>query len=633
MKTFLRIVSYVRPYWKQLSLSVLCTVLFSVFSGASVYLSIPLLETLFNQTSASVAQSTPPENSAVPNEIIHIKHALEQWMQNVLFSGTRTDALLRICFIIVLAFLLKNVFDYMQSFLMAYVEQRLMTDIRDEMYRHLHNLSLSYFSNERTGNLISRITNDVNVVNGGVSASFVTLIKQPLLIIVFLGMAFTLSWKLTLLSFVVFPFSLLIISAIGLRLHKESGTMQEKMADITSVLQETISNVKVVKAFAMEEFEDKKFRRETFSYFKTMLKMSRLRNLASPTTEFLSILAGVVVIWFGGRQVLITGEMKAAEFLGFLFAIFQLMPPVKELSSVNNRLQEFTAAGKRIFEILDTKPSIRNHPKAVPLNGIQKGIEFKDVSFHYPVSRAHQRYGGQNGNGLKIPLEQKPDLSHIHLRVKRGEVVAIVGPSGAGKTTLVDLIPRFYDPTEGTIFIDGVDVRRIELKSLRDQIGIVTQETILFNDTVRNNIAYGLQECPHERVREAAKAANALVFIEAMPQGFDSIIGDRGVKISGGERQRISIARALLKNPPIMIFDEATSALDSESEMLVQEAIERLMQNRTSFVIAHRLSTIRNADRIVVLENGTIVQEGRHVELLKNKNGLYRKLHDMQFNM
>lgn len=620
MKTFFRIFGYVRPYWKQLSLSVLCTILFSMFSGASVYLSIPLLETLFDQSPISTAQPmTPPTNSLVPNEIVHIKYALEQWMQNVLFAGTKTDALFRICVIIVIAFLLKNLFDYLQSYLMAYVEQRLMTDIRNELYRHLHNLSLSYFSNERTGNLISRITNDVNVVNGGVSASFVTMIKQPLLIIVFLGMAFTLSWKLTLLSFVVFPFSLLIISAIGLRLHKESGTMQEKMADITSVLQETISNVKVVKAFAMEEFEDKKFRRETQSYFKTMLKMARLRNLASPSTEFLSILAGVVIIWFGGRQVLITGEMKAAEFLGFLFAIFQLMPPVKELSSVNNRLQEFTAAGKRIFEILDTKPAIQNLPHAVPLKGIQKEIEFKDVSFHY--------LPGQNGNG------QKPDLSHINLRIKKGEVVAVVGPSGAGKTTLVDLIPRFYDPTEGSVLIDGVDIRYIELKSLRDRIGIVTQETILFNDTVRNNIAYGLTDCPDAAVREAAKAANALTFIEAMEKGFDSLIGDRGVKLSGGERQRISIARVLLKNPPIMIFDEATSALDSESEMLVQEAIERLMQNRTSFVIAHRLSTIRNADRIVVLKDGEIVQEGRHAELLKNKNGLYRKLHDMQFNM
>jgi subfamily B ATP-binding cassette protein MsbA len=445
------------------------------------------------------------------------------------------------------------------------------------------------------------------------------LIREPLLVIVFLGIALTLSWQLTLLSFIVFPFSLFIISAIGVRLYKESGVVQEKMADITSVLQETISNVKVVKAFAMEDFEDRKFRRETNSYFRTILKMTRIRNLASPVTEFLSVVAGVAIIWYGGRQVLVTGEMKAAEFLGFLFVIFQVMPPVKELSNVANRLQEFAAAGRRIFEILDTKPSVQNHPNAVPLEKLKSAIEFKGVSFVY-------------ANGDSADVAQREILVGISLKVKKGEVIAIVGPSGSGKTTLVDLIPRFYDPVEGSITIDGVDVREIDLRSLRNQIGIVTQETILFNDTVRNNIAYGLSDCPETKVRDAARAANALEFIKAMPQGFESVIGDRGVKLSGGQRQRLSIARALLKNPPIMIFDEATSALDSESEILVQEAIERLMKNRTSFIIAHRLSTIRNADRIIVLEKGKIVQEGRHVELLKQKSGLYKRLCDLQFN-
>ncbi|HTR81411.1 MAG TPA: ABC transporter ATP-binding protein [Bacteroidota bacterium] len=617
MKIFLRILRYVRPYRTTLILSVVCTILYSAFSGASVYLSIPLLETLFDQSSQ---QQAPDESGTMPNQIGGLKDRIEQTLKDQIFSGSKTEALFKICVVILIVFLLKNLFGYYQSYLMAYVEQGLMMDIRNELYRHLHNLSLSYFTNERTGNLISRVTNDVNVVNGGVSASFVTLIREPLLILVFLGFAFTLSWKLTLLSFVVLPFSLFIIGAIGVRLHKESGIMQEKMADITSVLQETISNVKVVKAFAMEDFEDKKFRKETLSYFRTMLKMTRIRNLATPVTEFLSIVAGVAIIWYGGRQVLLTGEMKAAEFLGFLFAIFQLMPPVKELSNVTNRLQEFAAAGKRIFEILDTKPSIVNRPDAVPLTTLKESIELNNVSFDYSN-------GDTNGSA-------HPEiLKNISLRVKRGEVVAIVGPSGSGKTTLVDLIARFYDPISGTITIDGLDIRHIDLQSLRGQIGIVTQETILFNDTVRNNVAYGLSNCPEKDVRAAAKAANALGFIEAMPEGFDSIIGDRGVKLSGGQRQRVSIARALLKNPPIMIFDEATSALDSESEILVQEAIERLMKNRTSLVIAHRLSTIRNSDRIIVLEKGKIVQEGRHVELLKQKNGLYKRLCDLQFNV
>ena len=620
MTIFFRILRYVRPYWKRLSLSILCTVFYSIFSGASIYLSVPLLETLFDQASPqTIHQETPPRNSVVPNEVVSLKQRIDQTVQGFVFAGSKTDALFRICVIILAVFLFKNAFGYVQSYMMAFVEQGLMMDIRNELYRHLHNLSLSYFTNERTGNLISRVTNDVNVVNGGVSASFVTLIREPLLVIVFLGIAFTLSWQLTLLSFVVFPFSLFIISWIGLRLHKESGISQEKMADITSVLQETISNVKVVKAFGMESFEDKKFRKETKSYFRTILTMTRIRNLSTPVTEFLSIMAAVAIIWYGGRQVLVTGSMKAAEFIGFLLAIFQVMPPVKELSSVINRLQEFGAAGKRIFEILDVKPAIQNHPNAVRLVNLRECIEFKKVSFFYSNDDS------KGGDSREI-------LSGINLRVRKGEVVAIVGPSGSGKTTLVDLMARFYDPIDGMITIDGVDIRMLELQSLRNQIGIVTQETILFNDTVRNNIAYGLVDCPEERVLDAAKAANALGFIEALPQGLDSVIGDRGVKLSGGQRQRVSIARALLKNPPIMIFDEATSALDSESEILVQEAIERLMKNRTSLVIAHRLSTIRNADRIIVLEGGRLVQEGKHVELMKQKNGLYKRLYDLQFN-
>jgi len=616
MAIFFRILTFVKPYWRTIVLSMLCTVLFSLFSGASVYLTIPLLETLFEQTQIEVgAIQTPPKNQLVPNEVVTLKQQVEQTVRNYLFSGSKSDALLRICILIVIVFLLKNIFDYSQSYLMARVEQSLMRDLRNALYRHLHNLSLSYFSNERTGNLISRVTNDVNVVNGGVTASFVTLIKEPLLIIVFLSLAFTLSWKLTLLAFVVFPFVMLIITGIGRKLHKQSGLMQAKMADITSVLQETISNVKVVKAFAMEEFENKKFQKETQNYFKTILRMTRIRNFSSPSTELLSVLAGAVIIWFGGQQVLIYGEMKPAEFLGFLFAIFQLMPPVKELGNVNNRLQEFSAAGKRIFEILDTKPAIQNMPGAVKLETIKHSIEYRNVTFAYSTESG----------------ERRTVLDSINVKVKKGELIALVGPSGSGKTTFVDLLPRFYDPIEGAIYIDGVDIKTLDIQSLRGNIGIVMQETILFNDTVRNNIAYGLSDCPMEKIIEAAKVANALSFIEQMPNGFDSVIGDRGVKLSGGQRQRISIARALLKNPPIMIFDEATSALDSESEILVQEAMERLMQNRTSFVIAHRLSTIRHADRILVLDQGRIVQEGRHVELLKQTRGLYKKLYDMQF--
>jgi len=415
------------------------------------------------------------------------------------------------------------------------------------------------------------------------------------------------------MSFVVFPATLGIIAWIGRRVRLESGMVQERIADLTSVLHETISGVKVVKAFGMETFENRKFGAEGNRYLETVLHVTRIRNLASPATEFLSAVAGAVIIWYGGMQVLSHEAMKASEFLGFLFAMFQLMPPIKELTSVNNRIQEATAAGQRVFEILDTEPSIRNAPGAVPLEDFRHAIEFRDVSFRY--------------NGGDLVLE------NVSFTIRKGEVVAIVGPSGSGKSTMADLLPRFYDPTAGSITIDGRDLRSVELKSLRDKIGIVTQETILFNDTVRNNIAYGLELCPMEEIVRAAKAANAHAFVSDMPGGYDSRIGERGVKISGGERQRLALARAILKNPPILILDEATSALDTESELLVQQAIENLMAGRTSVVIAHRLSTIQHADRILVIENGRIVETGRHEELLKNGKGLYRKLYEMQFRV
>jgi len=614
MSIYRRVLRYLRPYWLKLAASMACSIFFSLFSGMSIYLMIPLLETLFRPSAPIMpAAVTQAGTSVVPGWIVSLKDNIAQGFQSLMFRADPADSLLNICFVVVIAFFFRNIFGYLQSNLMVAVEQGLIRDVRNALYRHIHALPLAYFSNERTGNLISRIMNDVPVINTGISATFQTMIREPLLILVYLTITLMISWKLTLIAFVVFPLALLVIAGIGRRVHNVSGLVQERIADLTSVLHETISGVKVVKAFGMEEFENKKFAHEGQSYLDTILKVNRIKNLASPSTEFLSAAAGGVIIWYGGMQVLQQEALKASEFLGFIIAIFQLMPPIKELSGVNNRIQEATAAGKRVFEILDTEPGIQDTASPIRLQEFQSSIEFNNVSFQY--------------------VEGDPVLQEVSLSIKKGDVVAIVGPSGAGKSTLVDLVPRFYDPTGGAITIDGLDLRSVELKSLREKIGIVTQETILFNDTVRNNIAYGLEDCPLERIEEAARAANAHAFINAMPNGYDSRIGERGVKISGGERQRLALARAILKNPPILILDEATSSLDTESEILVQEAIERLMAGRTSIVIAHRLSTVQHADRIVVIEGGRIVETGKHGDLVKKRGGLYKKLFDLQFRI
>ena len=592
------------------------TILFAILNGVSVYLTIPLLDTLF-QESTSKQATTQTSNiektsSILPDWINNLKEDTVQSFNNFVLGGDKPEMLIKICFLILVAFLLKNLFGYMQSYFMAFVEYGSMKDLRDDAYKHLHKLPIGYFKSERVGNLISRFTNDVNIIQASISATYSNLIKEPLTIIVFLGIAISISWQLSLFALVIVPIASLIIAWIGNKLKKQTIILQTKLADITSILQETISGVKIVKAFGMERFENQRFMNETKSYFKLVLRTVRTRNLSSPITEILSVIIGVVIIYYGGILVLVDRTLNASEFLGFLFAIFQMMPPIKELGSVNNRIQEASAAGDRIYEIMDIEPHIKNIPNAIELKDFKDEIIFKNVSFKYDDS------------DVKV-------LDNLNIRVKRGEIIALVGPSGGGKSTLADLIPRFYDPTDGQILLDGNNIKDVTIESLRSKMGIVTQETFLFNTNIAENIAYGLTDYPMEKIIEAAKTANAHNFINEMPQKYDTMIGERGVKLSGGQRQRLTIARALLKNPEIMIFDEATSALDNESEILVQEAIERLMLNRTTFVIAHRLSTIRNATNILVLDRGCIIQQGTHDKLIAEEKGLYKKLYEMQF--
>jgi ATP-binding cassette, subfamily B, bacterial MsbA len=617
LNTYLRILSFVKPYWKHVVVTFALTILYALLSGASIYLTIPLLSTLFQENSTSTQtteQTSVLDNtsSILPGWVQSIKEDLTNSFNHYILSGDKIEVLINICILIIIAFLLKNIFGYLQSYFMAYVEYGAMRDLRDQAYIHLNKLPLSYFKKERVGNLISKFTNDVNIVQSSISATFSNLIKEPLTILVFFGIAFSISWQLTILAVIIVPVSTLIIVWIGKKLRRQTTILQSKLADITSVLQESISGVKVVKAFGMEDFENKKFMRETNNYFKIALKIVRIRNSSSPITEVLSVIIGATIIYYGGLLVLKEGTLSASQFLGFLFAIFQMMPPIKELGGVNNRIQEASAAADRIFAIMDTEPLIKSKDGPVELLEFKNKIVFKNVSFVY-----------DDGNEII--------LDNISFEVNHGEILALVGPSGGGKSTLVDLIPRFYDATKGKILIDGIDIREFKLSSLRSKMGIVTQETFLFNGTVKQNIAYGLDDFPFDKIVEAAKTANAHNFILEMPDGYETIVGERGVKLSGGQKQRITIARALLKNPDIMIFDEATSALDNESEILVQEAIERLMANRTTFVIAHRLSTIRNATKILVIDRGTVIQMGTHEELIEDNEGLYKKLYEMQF--
>jgi len=525
-------------------------------------------------------------------------------------AGSKTASLRRIVIVFFLLFLFKNIFGYAQAFTMAYIERRVMKDIRDDLFSHFQRLPLSYFHKRRAGQLISRVTNDVEVANKGINVSFTNLSRDPILIMMYLGMALVISWKLTIIAFTVLPLSMVVIVRIGKKLRKYSARQQEKMAVLTSILQETVSGIRVVKAFAMEKFEIDRFKRESERWFKDVFKIAAIQKLSSPLTEQLSVLVGLVILWYGGIQVLGGHGLNAEYFILFLVCIFSLVQPIKALSGVSNSIQEGLAAAERIFRVLDSPIEQVENRGALHISNTRGNIEFNDVSFAYD--------------------EGEWVLQDISFEVKPGEIVALVGPSGAGKSTLVDLIPRFYEPLKGSITIDGVDIAQVDLNSLRSQMGIVTQEIILFNDTVRNNIAYGMSHIPDDVLLEATKAANAHQFISEMPEGYNTIIGDRGVKLSGGQRQRISIARAILKNPPILIFDEATSSLDTESELLVQEAIENLMKNRTTIVIAHRLSTVHNVDRILVLKEGRIVQVGTHEQLL-NEPGIYKMLYDLQF--
>jgi ATP-binding cassette, subfamily B, bacterial MsbA len=593
MSLYRRLVVLVKPYWTKLCLAILCMVVYALlYSSQAFLLKFGIDGALLN------LEKIPPRVT----KIILYLH-LEKVF---LIQGTEMIRILAV--VIVLLFSLKGIFGYGQAYLMNFVGLKVISDIREKLYNHLQTLPLSFFTKTPTGILISRITNDVNLIQGAVSSTITGVLKDVFSILSLIGVIFTLSWKLAIITFLVLPFGILPTKELGKRVRKFARKGQQRYGLITTFLHETITGYRIVKAFNMEEYEKQRFAEENDRLFRTFLKRARIRALTHPLMESLGGFAAAAITCVGGFLIA-RGEMTPGGFISFLAAFFMLYAPIRELSKVNLEIQEGLAGAARVFELLDTVPEIRDSEGAIPLPPIVRGIDFQEVTFKY---------------------DGKPVLKGIDLHVRAGEVIALVGMSGAGKTSLINLIPRFYDIQEGAILIDGHDIRRVTQKSLRDQIGLVTQQTILFNDTVRNNIAYGSRNRSDQEIEEAARAANAHDFIQKLPEGYRTVIGEQGVKLSGGERQRLSIARAILKNAPILILDEATSSLDSDSETEVQKALDELMRNRTVFVIAHRLSTIRNAHRIVVLLEGKIVEEGTHEDLL-TRDGEYRRLYDLQF--
>ncbi|MFH1782085.1 MAG: ABC transporter transmembrane domain-containing protein [Candidatus Omnitrophota bacterium] len=602
MKDYIRFLKFVKPHLWIMAIAMICMFISSSMGGFSLGAIIPLVDSILSGKDISIPGAKNP-----PELIVNIIDKMN--------TIPKVSLLNWLIIIIGLIFLIKEIFLFFQTYFMNKLGQTVLKDVRVTIYKKLLELSNDFYSNKQTGELVSRVTFDVGVIVNSITEGLTDLLLQPIQLAIYLGILiwikvyFSISTILTLVTILIFPLVAYPVIKIGKKLRKISRSTQESMADINSLLFETIYGIGIVKSFSAEKYQIDKFDLYNTKYFKMLLKSVKRMAIISPLGEFVGIFCVAVVLWLGGKEV-IEGRLSGGAFIAFLAALLSLIKPFKRLSRLYAINLQAQAAITRVFSVLDRESSVKEKESSSELVEFKDKIKFKNIDFSYQ--------------------EKDIVLKDIDIELRKGKILAIVGLSGAGKTTLVSLLPRFYDPSKGSILIDGKDLKEFSILSLREHIGLVSQETILFNDTVRSNIAFGKPDSKEEDIMNAAKAANAHDFIMKMPEGYDTYIGDRGIRLSGGEKQRLAIARALFKDPPILILDEATSQLDTESERLVQEAINRLMKDRTVFVIAHRLSTVEHADNIIVLENGKIVESGNHKELL-DKKGLYSRLYDLQF--
>jgi len=591
-----------------LVVSTLTAFIYVLLNTISIWLTASLINNILSDFNKLVGEQFQFASSSS----LTLNEKLKYWTNGLILRDTAKDTLQILCVSILIIFILKNVFLYLKNIMLTIVQFRLITELRNKLYIHFHKLSLSFFNQHKSGELTSIVVNDVANMRQALTTSFQRIFVEPINIIAFSVLLFIISWKLALIAITIIPLAGFVIVNISRSIRRKSRRTAVKIAGITNIITETLTSMRVVKAFAMEDYEVSRFTKETKNYYNLIFRRARLRSLAPPITEIMGVFIGVALLWVGGTEVLSAQGLTSEDFIRFILIMFSALQPIRSLSNVFAEIQVGAASAERVFGILDTQPAILDSDEVI-----------EDVAFNESVTFDHVFFQYDDGD-VQV-------LQDISFSLNKGSVVALVGVSGAGKSTTADLIPRFFEPTEGAVQLDGVDIRKFQTRALRQLMGIVTQETILFNDTISGNIAYGKQDIPIERIRKAAAAANALEFIDKLPEGFDTIIGEKGVRLSGGQRQRLAIARALFKDPPILILDEATSSLDIESEKKVQEAMDRLMKDRTVLVIAHRLSTIVNADNIIVLDGGKIVETGTHEQLL-GQNGIYKNLYNVQFS-